>query len=279
MSAEEPRSCSYVRTDGSQCTHPAEGEGELCYWHDPHISKETPEVREKLEELKAEGESLEGFVLRYADLEGIRLHSAEGVDLSHSVLFRARLKGAKMWNVNLQGSDMMKADLTGTNLNEANLENASLLGASLEGTKLERVIWGEQAIQEQMARGAEEEGDHEKALVNFASLRQHGPFRPGWAVLPKGNDHAAQDAAEVVFAENLVQTGRSVLRLWRDAAAGHRLFPAACFRLCRWLFRSGGQRTGRQDRLRSRDRCGGQYQTLSQLRLLQYRDLYHAGIR
>jgi len=172
MSAEESRSCSYVRTDGSQCSHPAEGEGELCYWHDPHISKETPEVREKLEELKKEGESLEGFVLRYADLEHLSLNSAEGVNLSHAVLFRARMQGAHMWNVNLQGSDMMKADLTGANLNEANLENASLLGASLDGTKLERVVWGEMAIQEQMAREAEEGEDHEKALVNFEEAEE-----------------------------------------------------------------------------------------------------------
>jgi len=172
MSTEGPQTCSYVRTDGSTCSRPVEGEEGLCYWHDHHLSKETPGVREELVKLKKEGESLEGFVLRYADLEGIRLDSAEGVNLSHSVLFRARLKGASMWNINLQGADIKKADLTGANLNEANLVNAGLLGASLEGTKLERVVWGEQAVQEQMARKAEAEGEHEKALVNFEEAEE-----------------------------------------------------------------------------------------------------------
>ncbi len=60
------------------------------------------------------------------------------------------------------GSKWRKADLAGANLNEAKMQEVDLLGANLAGTKLERVVWGEKAVQEVQARAAEKRGDPAK---------------------------------------------------------------------------------------------------------------------
>lgn len=172
MSAQTARTCAYVRQDGTRCPGLVEGEGTLCFWHDPAISKDQEGVKERLQEWAARGESMEGFVLRYANLEGIRLSSVPNVDLRRSILFRARLQGASLWNVDLREADLMKADLSGANLNEAKLQKANLLGTVLEGTKLERVEWGEIILQEGQARAAEQEGDHRRARENYIEAEE-----------------------------------------------------------------------------------------------------------
>jgi hypothetical protein len=172
MSAEQSTNCSYMRTDGSTCPGTIEDDGELCFWHDREVSKENVDLRDKLQAWARSGESMEGFVLRYANLEGLRIYDEQGLDLSNSVLFRARLRGASLWRVNLRGADMMKADLTGANLNEARLENADLLGEVLDGTKLERTRWGDRTVQETAADAAAAEGDAERARVSHLEAEE-----------------------------------------------------------------------------------------------------------
>ena len=172
MNAEEACTCSYMRADGSLCSEPAEGDGDLCFWHDPEVSKEGADVKERLQEWSQSGKSMEGFVLRFARLEGIRLADFHGFNLSKAVLFRARLQGASMFNIDLRGTNLMKADFSGANLNEAKLQDANLLGAVLDGSKLERVEWGEKALQEQKAIAAEKAGEREEAKVNYEEAEE-----------------------------------------------------------------------------------------------------------
>ena len=99
---DQIRSCAYVLADGSHCPGEVGANDALCFWHDPEASKEGPDIRERLEEWAHSGKSMEGFVLRYAHLEGAKLNSHQGFDLSKTNLFRANLQGAHMYNVNLQ---------------------------------------------------------------------------------------------------------------------------------------------------------------------------------
>ncbi|MFA6109718.1 MAG: pentapeptide repeat-containing protein [Candidatus Latescibacterota bacterium] len=172
MTTTETPTCSYLRQDGTRCPAPVEGDGNLCFWHHPKVSKEQPGIRERLQEWAATGESMEGFVLRFANLEGVRLNSARGIDLRNATLFKARLPGASLWNVDLRGADLMKADLSGANLNEARLVGANILGAILDGTKLERTDWGDRVLQEHRAIEAEHAGDHDKARENYIEAEE-----------------------------------------------------------------------------------------------------------
>jgi len=150
--AKAVRACGFVRSDGSPCPGEVEDGGEWCFWHDPAVPKDGGEIRQRLEEWARRGQSIEGFILRQARLEGIRLSSQQGFDLRRADLSRASLQGASLFNVDLRGAQLLKADLSGANLNRARLEGADLLGAVLDGAKLEEVEWGEAALQEEKAR-------------------------------------------------------------------------------------------------------------------------------
>ena len=88
-------SCTFVRSDGTKCPGVIEAEGgAFCFWHDREVSKEGNDVKARLEEWAESGESMEGFVLRFAHLEGVHLNSSTGRDLRGANLFRLALQGA-----------------------------------------------------------------------------------------------------------------------------------------------------------------------------------------
>jgi hypothetical protein len=153
--------CSFVFADGSTCSGEADAEGGLCFWHDPRAAKNGPEVKQRLEQWAQSGRSMEGFVLRQASLEGVRLH--RGYDLRRADLSRANLQGASLFNLDLRGAQLLKTDLSRANLNHAKLGGADLLGVMLEGTKLEEVDWGEVVLQEARADAVLAEGKPEEA--------------------------------------------------------------------------------------------------------------------
>ena len=171
--SETSKTCAYVRADGSRCPGPVEGDGDLCFWHDPEADKEGDDVRKRLEEWSKSGESMEGFELRFARLEGAKLfHFEEYRDLSKANLFRARLQGAKLFRLNFQGADLMKADLSGATLNEARMQGANILQASLDGARMERTEWGETCLQEDDARRLHKEGESDKARETFLEAEE-----------------------------------------------------------------------------------------------------------
>ena len=159
-----PPGCAYVFADGSTCPGEVGAPGGLCFWHDPKTAKGGPDIRQQLEALARSGRSMEGFVLRQANLEGARLSSQQGFDLRRADLSRANLQGASLFNLDLRGAQLLKADLTRANLNHARMESADLLGAMLEGAKLEEVNWGEVVLQEERADAAVAEGKGAEAV-------------------------------------------------------------------------------------------------------------------
>jgi hypothetical protein len=171
-SLQPPVSCGYVRADGSCCPGEIEGDSDLCYWHDPDASKEVDDVRSRLETWAATGESMEGFILRYAPLQGVKLNNQHRRVLRRANLFKADLAGASLWNVDLRGADLLKTNLAGANLNEAKLQDADLLGAVLDGTKLERVEWGEKSVNERAAEEAKSAGRKEEAQEKFEEAEE-----------------------------------------------------------------------------------------------------------
>lgn len=153
--------CSYVFANGSTCPGEVEAEGGLCFWHDPKAAKDGADLRQRLEAWAYGGRSMEGFVLRQARLEGVRLH--RGFDLRRADLSRANLQGASLFSIDLRGAQLLKTDFSRANLNHAKLADADLLGVVLEGTKLEEVDWGEMVMQEQQAHHAGAEGKSDEA--------------------------------------------------------------------------------------------------------------------
>ncbi len=165
-------SCTFERSDGSRCPGKIESESALCFWHDPEADKEQDDVRSRLEEWAASNESMEGFVLRFASLQGVKLNSQRGRVLRGANLFHADLAGAHLWRVDLQGADLLKSNLAGASMNEANLQDADLLGATLNGARLERVEWGDACANERAARKAQLDGNKAEALVKFEEAEE-----------------------------------------------------------------------------------------------------------
>ena len=81
--------CRYVFRDGSRCPGAIEGERTFCFWHDPAANKESLDLKDRLERWARRNRSLEGIILRYAELEGIELGGPEEVDLSNADFFHA----------------------------------------------------------------------------------------------------------------------------------------------------------------------------------------------
>lgn len=222
MTTTDTPTCSFVRQDGTRCPAPVEGDGSWCYWHDPKAPKDQPGVRERLQEWVATGESMEGFVLRYANLEGVRLNSARGIDLRNASLFRARLQGASLWNVDLRGADLMKADLSGANLNEARLVGANVLGAILDGTKLERTDWGERVLQETRAAEAEQADDSDKARENYIEAEEV------YRALRRAYDGAGRFVEAGTYFQGEMRMRRKLMPRWSAGRIWSKLVDLFC---------------------------------------------------
>lgn len=215
--------CSYVRSDGSRCPGDVEDrERGLCFWHDIDISKEGPDVRERLEGWAESGQSMEGFLLRYAALEGLKLSTKKNRDLRGANLFRANLQGASLFNVDLRGSELLKANLAGANLNEALLQDADLLGINLDGTRLERVEWGEHCINEQRAIQAEREGNRDESQAKYKEAEEvYRSLRRAYAA-------SAEARQAGLFFRREMTIIRRMMPLWSGARAWSKLVDLTC---------------------------------------------------
>ena len=217
------QSCNFVRSDGSRCpADPADGTKGLCFWHDADISKEDRNVRELLEEWADSGQSMEGFNLRYASLEGLKLSNKRNRDLRGANLFRADMQGSSLYNVDLRGAELLKANLAGANLNEALLQDAELLGANLEGARLERTEWGDRCLNEQRAMQAKRQGDHEKALGQYREAEEvYRSLRRAYVA------RAEAYQAGLFFRQEMTMR-RKQMPLWSANRAWSKLIDLAC---------------------------------------------------
>ena len=218
-----PETCSYVRSDASRCPGAVEdGKRGLCFWHDSDASKEGPDVRSRLEAWGEEGESMEGFQLRYASLEGLKLSNSRNRDLRRANLFRANLQGASLFNVDLRSSELLKANLAGANLNEALLQDAELLGVNLDGARLDRVEWGEHCINEQQAIQAERDGNRDESRKKFKEAEEvYRTLRRVYAA-------RAEPRRSGVFFRREMTILRRLMPLWSGNRAWSKLVDLTC---------------------------------------------------
>lgn len=168
------RRCSYHEQGGHRCNETA-GKSGLCYWHDPGITKDHPEDKERLEEYAKNGGQLRGISLRRADLEGIDLvrhHSKQGYDMSHADFYRANLSGAHLFHLKLNDANLMKADLRDANLHLADVDNANLLGVKWNGAKIENINVGRRLMQERLADKALEVSEDDIALDYYEQAEE-----------------------------------------------------------------------------------------------------------
>ncbi len=163
--------CSYVDSAGAPCRFKALRGKDLCFWHDPEVSKTGPLVGPLLDRLAGENVNLEGFQLQDVDLECRRLPQALMVrtNLRGARLFRAHLEGAHLFDADLTGASLFKAHLSGANLRSADLTDANLLGANLKGTKLEGVQLGKghKVANEREGDEHRRKGNREKAVKHW----------------------------------------------------------------------------------------------------------------
>lgn len=151
-----PKICQY---DG--CEEPANGEHSFCFWHDPQVDKSGDDVRKRLETRARSGQPMIGFHLRRANLAHVNLVNPSGEPflLIHSDLSRANLSHAHLYQLDLSGSSLLKANLSNASLHQANLHGCNLLGANLKDAAIENVIWGQELLQEQLARDEPEQAE------------------------------------------------------------------------------------------------------------------------
>ncbi|MBB6522410.1 ion channel [Pseudoteredinibacter isoporae] len=122
------------------------------------------DVAEQLQQRARTGQAMRDFKLKACELENVNLvnhNSKHGYRLIDSDLYRANMRGAHCFMLDLSGSSLMKADFTGANLHCANLSNCNLLGTKFHDAKLEHVRWGDKVIQECKA---DESGSREEQL-------------------------------------------------------------------------------------------------------------------
>ena len=272
--------CSYARSDGSRCPGVVEDrERGLCFWHDIDISKEGPDVRKRLEAWAEKGQSMEGFQLRYAALEGLKLSDKRNRDLRRANLFRANLQGASLFSVDLRSSELLKANLAGANLNDALLQDVELLGVNLDGARLERVEWGEHCINEQLAIQAERGGDRDESREKFKEAEEvYRTLRRAYAARTEPRLAAPPDAP-LVGQPRLVQAGRPDLCLWGEPSAGDHI--RSCFQsdLCSLVLLRRRHGSRRASEVQPRRRSGDQCRALLRVCVLQHRDLHHAWVQ
>ncbi|WP_022940540.1 pentapeptide repeat-containing protein [Psychromonas hadalis] len=157
--------CSYINHLGERC-HTHSHSSQYCYWHDPEITKSSPETAKNLEKHARDGGMLHGIFLKNANLENLNLvrrDSKLGFDLTGADLYRANLRGAHLFNVIFIRASLMKADLSNANIHCAHLEECNLLGVKLTDTKIEHIKIGNKLIQESSAKVLEEQGNSAQA--------------------------------------------------------------------------------------------------------------------
>jgi hypothetical protein len=122
-------------------------------WTDGTIGKQS-DVKEQLMNRAKTGEPMHNFSLSNGDYSHINLvkkASKTGYQLRNADCYHSDFNHAHCFKIDFSGSSLMKADFSNSNLHCANLTNCNLLGTNFYGAKLEHVIWGDTAVQEQQA--------------------------------------------------------------------------------------------------------------------------------
>jgi hypothetical protein len=146
-------------------------------WQDGTLG-EQPDAKERLMERARTGEKMESFAIANGDYSHINLvnrTSKTGYQLHNADCYHSDFNHAHCFKLDLSGSSLMKADFSFANLHCANLTGCNLLGTNFKGAKLEHVIWGDYALQEQQANNAKSIGEkldlYQQAEEVYRNLR------------------------------------------------------------------------------------------------------------
>lgn len=172
---QDPHQCSFKGVTGDRCKAKANSSGYFCFWHDPKVSKEGMNVNKDLQDWVARGYSLEGFILRGADLSHLKLgksHRGPFINFMGADLYHANLSDAHLFAVNFAGASLMKANLQGANINRSNMSNVNLLGSKLKNAKIEGISWGKKAFQESQAMECLKQKDSKSARKWFTEAEE-----------------------------------------------------------------------------------------------------------
>jgi len=118
----------------------------------------------RLENRAHAGREMRNFKLSRVELSHVNLvnrNSKYGYQFIDCDFYRSNLSHAHCFKVDFSGSSLMKSNLQYANLHCANLENCNLLGANFEHAKLENIHWGDEILQEKLAKDSSD--DREKA--------------------------------------------------------------------------------------------------------------------
>ncbi|MFA0569498.1 ion channel [Vibrio gallaecicus] len=162
---EEKITCGYVNPDGWHCEEEC-GDSGLCYWHDPKVDKSNDDVKEKIERWAIAGKPLDGFQLAKTNLRDIDLVNRgckKGYSCRNVDFYRADLRDAHFFGLDLRGSSLMKAKMVNANLHCAHLDNCNLLGSDLGRARLDNINWGNSLKQETEAKKAGKRKERSKA--------------------------------------------------------------------------------------------------------------------
>ena len=122
-------------------------------WADGTIAQQA-NVKEQLMDRARTGAPMHEFSLPNGDYSHINLvnrSSKTGYQLHNADCYHSDFSHAHCFKLDFSGSSLMKANFSRANLHCANLTNCNLLGTNFDGAKLEHVIWGDTAVQEQQA--------------------------------------------------------------------------------------------------------------------------------
>lgn len=165
--------CENYSPTGKRCQQPATEGSKLCKWHVPggRPLENDDEVKDTLEKMCRDGQSLAGFFIRKVNLHDIALINA---DMENADFSRSNLSYAHLYGTNMKGVNLFKADLTGANLRAANLIDCNFLGANLYKTKFDNATWDRNyvVINEKEAIAAEKTKDFELAQQKYKEAEE-----------------------------------------------------------------------------------------------------------
>lgn len=131
---------------------------------------------EKLESRAHLDSPMTDFKLSRIDLSHVNLvnrNSKQGYQFVNSDFYRSNLSRAHCFKVNFSGCSLMKTNFQYANLHCANLSNCNLLGANFEHAKLENIQWGDELLQETLAKTCKDPAEREDLYEQTEEIYRH----------------------------------------------------------------------------------------------------------
>jgi len=137
---------------------------------------ESTDLINRLEERAHAGREMRDFKLSRVDLCHVNLvnrNSKNGYQFIDCDFYRSNMSHSHCFMVDFSGSSLMKSNFQYANLHCANLENCNLLGANFEHAKLENIHWGDDILQEKLARESSDNREKDDLYEQAEEIYRH----------------------------------------------------------------------------------------------------------